>query len=108
MPGRAGVAHDVALRRFDLDHLGAEVAQNLRRQRAQYYGGQVENFDAGERSWFGPSLLSSYQAIRVGKRRTALLRSGLIQSRDATNANIAHHHILLYLQQIYSTTTRIS
>jgi len=53
MPGRAGIAHDVALRRFDLDHLGAEIAEDLRRQRSKDDRRQVEHLDPGERTWFG-------------------------------------------------------
>ena len=34
---------------FDLDHLGAEIGQHLRRQRARKHPRQVENFDA--RKW---------------------------------------------------------
>ena len=34
---------------FDLDHLGAEIGQHLRRQRAREHPRQVENFDA--RKW---------------------------------------------------------
>jgi hypothetical protein len=33
MPGRFGISHDVTVGRLDLDHIGAEIAQDLRRQR---------------------------------------------------------------------------
>ena len=53
VPRRAGKAHDVAPRRFDLDHLGAEIAQDLRRKRPQYHGRQVDDLDPGKRAGFG-------------------------------------------------------
>ena len=49
MPGRLGIAHDVAARRLDLDYLGAEIAEDLRRERPQYDRRQIEDLDAGER-----------------------------------------------------------
>ena len=47
----------IAAGRFDLDHIGAHVAQQLRRKRAHHDGGEVENADAVE--W----------ALRCGGRR---------------------------------------
>ena len=48
-----GIAHDIAFRRFDLDYLGAEIAEDLRRQRPEHDGRQVEHLDPGERPRFG-------------------------------------------------------
>jgi len=53
MPRRLGIPHDVAARRLDLDHLGAEVAEDLRRQRPQHDRGQIEDLDSGERPRLG-------------------------------------------------------
>jgi len=53
MPGRLGIAHDVTVRRLDLDHLGAEIAEDLRRKRPQYDGRQIEDLDAGQWPGFG-------------------------------------------------------
>src|SRR5215472_760339 len=47
-PSRTSIAHDVALRRFDLDHLGAEVTWDLRRQRSKDDRGQAGDPDPGE------------------------------------------------------------
>ena len=52
VPGRLGIPHDIASRRLDLDHLGAEVAQDLRRQRPQHNRRQIEDLDAGQRPRF--------------------------------------------------------
>ncbi len=49
MPRRLGVPHDVAAGRLDLDHLGAEIAEDLRREWTQYDGRQIEDLKAGER-----------------------------------------------------------
>ena len=53
MPGvrlRTDHARGVALDRFDLDDVGAHVAQRLRRERAEHDGGDVDDADAGERA----------------------------------------------------------
>jgi len=73
MPSRLGIPHDVAAGRLDLDHLGTEVAKDLRRERPKYHGGEVEYLDAGEGSWLGfahrvtfPNLQSDRASIRPG------------------------------------------
>ena len=53
VPRGTGIAHDIAFRRFDLDYLGAEIAEDLRRQRPEHDGRQVEHLDPGERPRFG-------------------------------------------------------
>jgi len=53
VPGGTGIAHDVALRRLDLDHLGAEIAQDLGRQRPEDDRGQIEHLGPGERPRLG-------------------------------------------------------
>ena len=53
VPGGTGIAHDVAIRRLDLDYLGAQITQDLRRQGAENHRRQVEHLDPGERAWFG-------------------------------------------------------
>jgi len=50
VPPRPELARGVPLRRLDLDHVGAEVTELLRRPRAQDDGGAVENAHAIERS----------------------------------------------------------
>ncbi len=50
VPSRAGIAHDVALGRFDLDHLGTEIAQDLCRQRPEDDCRQIEYLDPSERA----------------------------------------------------------
>jgi len=52
MPRGSGIAHDVAVRRFDLDDVGPEIGEDLRRQRPEDDRGQIENLDPRERSWF--------------------------------------------------------
>ena len=47
---RAPVAHLVALRRLDLDHLGAVVGQDHRAVGTAEHAGQVDDLDAGERT----------------------------------------------------------
>src|SRR5262249_5711186 len=47
---RAGVPHDVALGRLDLDHVGAVVGEDLRRVGAHQYGRHVDDAHAGERA----------------------------------------------------------
>ena len=47
---RAAVAGEVALRRFDLDHVGAEVGEQHRAERAGQRGGEVDDADVGERT----------------------------------------------------------
>jgi len=49
VPRRLGIPHDVAVGRLDLDHLSTEIAEDLRRQRPQYDGRQIEDLDAGQR-----------------------------------------------------------
>ncbi|MNC91173.1 hypothetical protein D3C83_73800 [compost metagenome] len=46
---RRDVAQHVAFRRLDLDHVRAEVREQLRRERPQHHGGEVEDADAGQR-----------------------------------------------------------
>ena len=50
---RADVAHVVALVRFDLDHVGAELGEDLRRERPHDDGREVEDLDTGERAGHG-------------------------------------------------------
>ncbi len=52
VPRRAGIAHDVALGRLDLDHLGAEIAHDLRRQRPEHDRRQIDHLDPSERAGF--------------------------------------------------------
>ena len=50
MPWHAGVAGRVALRRLDLDHVGAEVGQDPGAPGTHLHRGQIEHTNAGERS----------------------------------------------------------
>ena len=52
-PVGADAAHDVARRRLDLDHVGAQVAQQQRGVRSGEDGGEVDDTDAVERSLHG-------------------------------------------------------
>ena len=45
---RSGVAVRVALRRLDLDHVRAHVAQDLRRDRTEHVDGQIDDPDASQ------------------------------------------------------------
>ena len=47
---RAPVAHLVALRRLDLDHLGAVIGQDHRAVRSAEHARQVDDLQAGERT----------------------------------------------------------
>ena len=49
-PRRTGVAGGVARRRLDLDHVGAEIAQDLGRQRAEHDRAQIQHANAVKRS----------------------------------------------------------
>ena len=54
MPGffiGADVAHVVAFVRFDLDHVGAQLGEDLGRERTHHDGGEIENFHPGQRTW---------------------------------------------------------
>src|SRR4029079_10456032 len=54
MPHRCGVAHHVAIGAFDLDDVGAIVAEDHGRVGTHHHAGQVDDLDAGERSrWRG-------------------------------------------------------
>src|SRR5208283_429328 len=55
------VHHDVAFRRFDLDHLGAEIAEDLGRQRPENDRRQIEHLDPGER----PRFSSTHRDFRL-------------------------------------------
>jgi hypothetical protein len=50
---RPRLADDIAVGRLDLDHVGAEVAEDLRRERSHHHRGEVEDADAGERAGHG-------------------------------------------------------
>ena len=53
MPGlRAGPidAHHLALGRLDLDHLGAQIGEDLRRHRPQHRDRQIDHADSRQRS----------------------------------------------------------
>src|SRR5262249_966782 len=119
MPGGTGITHDVAIRRFNLDYLGAEITQDLRRQRPEDNGRQVEHLDPGERTWFGlahrtlkhghpPVVTSSGHRrdfIRVSKRRIALLKKLSHPVPKPTTRTCIKYFILLQLQQICSKFT---
>jgi hypothetical protein len=53
---RADLPGYVALRRFDLDDIGAVVAENLRRVRPHQHRRHVDDFDAFERSHSDPRI----------------------------------------------------
>ncbi len=65
VPGGTGIAHDVAIRRFDLDHLGTEITEDLRRQRSEHDRCQIDNLDPGERAWFGFAHVATRHMIII-------------------------------------------
>ena len=73
--GRAGGAGRVATGRFDLDDVGAVVAQHLRGIGAEHDGGHVQDADAGQRPGGGEmahgALPSRYWAALHGTDRAS-------------------------------------
>ena len=55
-----GAPHRVALGRFDLDDIGAQVAEQLRAEGSRYDLGQIENSDTSERA-VGHTFVSPIQ-----------------------------------------------
>src|SRR5262249_52447509 len=82
VPRRLGIAHEVTVRRLDLDHLGTKVTQDLRRERPQYDRRQIKDFDTGERPRPGfrhcatsNMIIPSSQLCLAGRRTYAPERS---------------------------------
>src|SRR3546814_9304573 len=76
--GRPPVAHLVALRRLDLDDVGAVVAEQLRAVRPAEHAGAVDDLEAGERSEEHTSELqslmrSSYAVFCLKKKKIRTL-----------------------------------
>jgi hypothetical protein len=64
MRRRPGVAHDVAVRGFDLDDLGAEISENQRCQRPEDDRREIEDPDPRERSHIPVGQRIDSMAIR--------------------------------------------
>ena len=56
----AGAPHRVALGRFDLDDIGAQVAEQLRAERSRYNLREIENSNTSERA-VGHTFVSPVQ-----------------------------------------------
>ena len=76
MPRRPGIAHRVALRRLDLDYVGAHVAQSLGRERPQDVDGQVEHTHSGERADSGGADGGCHSPA-LSALRHLIMRSGV-------------------------------
>src|SRR4029077_11549865 len=82
--GGLGIAHDVAARRLDLDYLGAEVAEDLRRERPKYHSGEVEYLDAGEGSRLGFTHRVTFRNLQ--SKRASNISSRCICSKSAAKS----------------------
>ena len=85
VPSGLGIAHDVAARRLDLDHLGTQVAEDLSRERPKYHGGEVEYLDAGEGSRLGFThrvTFPNLQSKRASNISPAVSAANLQQNRS--------------------------
>jgi hypothetical protein len=69
-------AHDVALRRLDLDHLGAEIAEDLRRHRPQHHRCQIDDPNARQRTRHD-FLISTFGSSFPRKRESRITVSSL-------------------------------
>src|SRR5439155_21552334 len=108
-----GIAHDVAARRLDLDHLGTQVAEDLRRERPKYHGGEVEYLDAGEGSRLGfthrvifPNLQSkrasniSPRCICSKSAAKSLVKIAPIARSDGRSLDCSHQKLCTLKQAI--------
>ncbi len=66
---RRNPPRNIAFRRFDLDHLGPVIAQNLGRIRPEGNGRQVEDSNARKRSRHGLSLRGRSRTRRAARAR---------------------------------------
>src|SRR5437870_419574 len=89
MAERPGVAHHVAAGRLDLDHVGAEVGEDLRRVRAHHHRGEVEHAHAVQRAAHVSICISSnaYESVLPCGSRPSEVVTPVSSARSQTNCS---------------------
>src|SRR5205823_2790364 len=86
---RPGVAHDVAAGWLDLDHVRAEVAEDLRRIRPHHHSGEIEHAHAGERTHYSGSIPASLTSFAQCAISAWMNRPNCAGSSGATSVPMA-------------------